>query len=64
MLANRFDAVSVREKEGVDLCREIFGINAIQTLDPTLLMDNFDELTGPIVPRHHIASYKFLDSPA
>lgn len=63
-LANRFDAVSVREKEGVGLCREIFGINAVQTLDPTLLMDNFDELTGPIVPRHHIASYKFLDSPA
>ena len=62
-LALRFAAVSIRETGGVTLCRDLFGIDAVQTLDPTLLIDNFDELTGPIAPRHHIASYKFIGSP-
>ena len=36
-LAARFDAVSVRESGGVALCRERFGVEAVQVLDPTLL---------------------------
>ncbi len=35
----RFDAISVREDYGVDMCRDIFGIEAKQVLDPVFLCD-------------------------
>ena len=34
----RFDAISVREDSGVDICKSM-GIDAVQVLDPTLLID-------------------------
>ncbi|SEJ03362.1 Coenzyme F420-reducing hydrogenase, beta subunit [Lachnospiraceae bacterium A10] len=34
---SRFDAVSVREKDGVDICKETFGVDAVQTIDPVFL---------------------------
>lgn len=34
----QFDFVSVRESSGVKLCKEVFGINAVHLLDPTLLL--------------------------
>lgn len=37
-LSKQFDAVSVREKSGVGLMKEKFGIEAKQVLDPTLLL--------------------------
>lgn len=37
-LVQGFDAVSVREASGVELCREHFGIEAVHVLDPTLLL--------------------------
>ena len=33
-----FDAVSVRENSGVDLCRTYFGVEARHVLDPTMLL--------------------------
>ena len=41
-LIKRFDAVSVREEGAVCLCQEHYGIDAIQTLDPTMLLDCSD----------------------
>lgn len=38
-LINKFDAVSVREKSGVDLSRERFDIDALHVIDPTMLLD-------------------------
>ena len=39
----RFDAVSTREKSGVDLCKNYLDyISAIQVLDPTMLLDKRD----------------------
>ncbi|WP_318461173.1 polysaccharide pyruvyl transferase family protein [Photobacterium leiognathi] len=35
---NKFSAVSVRESSGVELCQDVFGINAQHVLDPTLLV--------------------------
>lgn len=45
----RFRAISVREKSGVKLCREYLGIDAVQTLDPTLLLTptDYDSLIPP-----------------
>ncbi|GLI27348.1 MurB family protein [Agromyces rhizosphaerae] len=38
-LIRRFDAVSVRERSGVRICRDAFGIDAEQHVDPTMLLD-------------------------
>lgn len=43
-LAQRFDAVSVREAEGVGLCREHFGVEACHVLDPSMLLTADDYL--------------------
>lgn len=37
-LAQRFNAVSVREDTGVTQCREHFGVNAEHVVDPTMLL--------------------------
>lgn len=42
LLAGKFDAISVRESSGVDLCRKHLGVDAVNTLDPTLLMSKDD----------------------
>lgn len=41
-LVRLFDAVSVREDSGVDLCQEYLGVKAQHVLDPTLLLDKED----------------------
>jgi len=38
-LIKQFDAISVREDSGVNLCREYFGVNAEHMLDPTMLLE-------------------------
>ena len=38
-LAKRFDAISVREDSGVELCRNHLGVDAQHVLDPTMLVD-------------------------
>ncbi|MTE01078.1 hypothetical protein GIY56_12305 [Paracoccus sp. YIM 132242] len=45
-LLQSFDAVSVREDSAVDLCRDMFGVDARHVLDPTLLLtrDDYSEL--------------------
>lgn len=50
-----FDAVSVREESGVDICRETFGrADARHVLDPTLLVPPsfYRDLIGPPAPKH------------
>lgn len=41
-LLRNFDAISVREKSGVELCRDYLGCKAQQVLDPTMLLDKSD----------------------
>lgn len=38
-LINRFNAISVREESGVEICKNIFEVSSITLLDPTLLLD-------------------------
>lgn len=38
-LLNRFDSISVREYEAVDICKSRFGIQATQVLDPVFICD-------------------------
>lgn len=37
-LLKQFDAVSVRERSGVTICKKDFNVEAVQMLDPTLLL--------------------------
>lgn len=48
-----FDAISVRETSGVDLCSSYLGVNAVHVLDPTLLIDASD----------YINQLKILETP-
>ena len=41
-LLSRFDAHSVRESSGVDIMKNTFGLDAVQVLDPTLLLNSED----------------------
>ena len=47
ILAGKFDALSVREDSGVQLCEEFLGVNAELVLDPTMLLQKseYEELT-------------------
>jgi len=44
-LAKKFDAISVREDSGVELCKKHLNVSATLTLDPTLLLNNEDYLS-------------------
>ena len=41
-----FDAISVREKDGVDICQKLFGVNAEWIIDPVFILDSvyYDKL--------------------
>ena len=45
-LLKKFDAISVREADGVRICRETFHVNAQRVLDPVFLIDkqDYDEI--------------------
>lgn len=43
-LAKKFKAISVREDSGIKLCKEMWGVDAVQNIDPTLLLDKADYL--------------------
>ncbi len=63
-LLKRFDAVSVREKDGIGMCRKYFGVEAKCTLDPTLLVDRkvYEKLCRKIKkPKQQFISAYILD---
>ena len=65
-LLEKFDAVSVREENGIFLCKKYFNVDAVQVLDPTLLLEKEDyiSLVTNESEKHfkdHIFYY-FLDS--
>lgn len=60
-LLKKFDAVSVREDSGVDICRNSFGVSAVQMIDPTLLLDQADYLQL-ISNERHESKKKILTS--
>lgn len=68
-LTQKFDAISVREDSGIDICHGI-GCKAIKVLDPTLLLDDADYtavLDGKsnFTPRHGgVLCYVLDESPA
>lgn len=45
LLIRSFDSISVRENSGVEFCEKYLSAHAIQTLDPTLLLDSKDYIS-------------------
>lgn len=40
----RFDYISVREKDGIDICRDKLGVDAVQTIDPVFICEKKEYL--------------------
>ena len=63
-LAAKFDAVSVREKMGIKLCKDHLHVDAIHVLDPTMLLSKNDYLQGLGIKTSYSGKelfYYFLD---
>ncbi len=56
-LLSRFHAISCRETSGLQLLEKLFGIKASTVLDPTLLFDNYAELTGNLSEKKTLVFY-------
>lgn len=54
---DNFSKISCRESSGVSILKNQFGVNGVNVLDPTLLFDNYDELTGEIHTNDTLAYY-------
>lgn len=59
---SRFDAVSVREESGVDVCKQRFGIDATHIMDPVFLCsaEDYDRIAQDIhdpLPKRYLCCY-------
>jgi len=59
-----FNAISIRETSGVDICANVFNLKAQLVLDPTLLLDNYNYLIGNDVKivKNAVIGHKFVVS--
>ena len=57
---DNYSAISVREDSGVEICKNEFGIEATQVLDPTLLFGDYSELIENVKPKERIVCFKFI----
>jgi len=55
-LAKLFNVITTREDTGVDLCRKHLGVDAINVLDPTMLLER--EFYEQLIKRNQIAKSK------
>lgn len=66
-LLKRFALVTVRENTGVDICARYFGVEAVQVLDPTMLLrkEEYERLCVevPVVRTRFLAAYVLDASP-
>ena len=46
-LLSDFSAISVRETSGVDICKNVFGVDAIAVVDPTVALNDFSGIIDP-----------------
>ncbi len=60
----KFSSISVRELSGVNICNDTFDVKAETVLDPTLLLENYDEITGIGDSKNNgeLICYKFVNS--
>lgn len=56
-----FKAVSVRETTGISICKDFFGVDAIQLLDPTLFCVDYSELVRRNRPLKQIFPFLLIN---
>ena len=59
-LVEKFDMLSVREEDGVRICKDYLGVNAVQLIDPTLLLKKEDYVAvikDCSIEKHAFVSY-------
>ncbi|SHE69631.1 Polysaccharide pyruvyl transferase [Mariniphaga anaerophila] len=61
-LLTKFTAISVREKSGAKICKEKFELEANVVLDPTLLIESYDELKIKKHKTNELIYFKFLSN--
>ena len=59
----KFKGISCREKQGCDILKETFHLDAVHVIDPSLLHGSYPELTGKIKPQKTLAYYQLSESP-
>ena len=62
-LLEGFNAISCREKSGVSILKSVWGIDAKRVLDPTLLISDYSEFTGPIKVSQTLVYYPLTQYP-
>jgi hypothetical protein len=55
-LAQQFHSISVREDSAIDLCKKYLGVNAVQHIDPTMLISREEYIQ--LVEKDKIAKHK------
>lgn len=67
LLLSKFNAISVREDSGVEICNKTFKIDAKMVCDPTLLLDSYEEICGKYDSRketNQLMYFKFVRNAA
>ena len=57
-----FEAISVREETGVEICSKVFGVNAERVIDPTLMHTSYKELIKSEKPIHRVYRFLFINN--
>lgn len=60
-LLHRFKAISVREKNAVELCQKEFGVQAKCVIDPVFLLDDYSSMVKEIRDSSYLAAFKLHD---
>lgn len=61
-LLKSFHSIAVRESSGVDICKDIFSIEASKVVDPTLLLTDYNAVFKQRKPSNTLACYIFSKS--
>lgn len=62
-LLSRFSHLGVREQSGVGLLKSVFGRDGARVVDPTLLLEDYSELTGKTEQRRTLVYYPLTNYP-
>lgn len=55
---DQFSYLSVREETGVRILNEVFNLESKTVVDPTMLFDNYHQLTGKVREMNEVVCYK------
>ena len=60
---NKFDLISVREESGIKILKEVFRINGVRLLDPTIAYGKFDKLLLSKKQGDYLYPFLFKNTP-